>query len=399
MKHLCTYLLAWIWIFGLAVTTAYGEDLRTGADRTEAYLPLLKGKRITLVVNQTSRIGETHLLDTLCALGIRPVQILAPEHGFRGTADAGKTVRNGKDARTGVPIYSLYGKNKKPQPEQLQRTDWVVFDIQDVGARFYTYISTLYYVMQACAEQHKPLLLLDRPNPCDYIDGPVLKNGYKSFVGMFPIPVLHGCTIGELARMMNGEGWLGNGLRCELTVVPVSGWQHGQPYSLPVKPSPNLPNDQAIALYPSLCPFEGTPVSVGRGTANPFQVVGSPVTRDFPYSFVPKPTAGSDKNPLQNGKTCYGLDLRQTTPPAGFSLEYVLRFYQAYRKAGQGDKFFSRSRFFDLLMGTDQVRLDILKGKDETGIRSAWQADLDKYRTLRKKYLLYPEPASSVSGQ
>ena len=282
MKHLCTYLLAWIWIFGLAVTTAYGEDLRTGADRTEAYLPLLKGKRITLVVNQTSRIGETHLLDTLCALGIRPVQILAPEHGFRGTADAGETVRNGKDARTGVPIYSLYGKNKKPQPEQLQRTDWVVFDIQDVGARFYTYISTLYYVMQACAEQHKPLLLLDRPNPCDYIDGPVLKNGYKSFVGMFPIPVLHGCTIGELARMMNGEGWLGNGLRCELTVVPVSGWQHGQPYSLPVKPSPNLPNDQAIALYPSLCPFEGTPVSVGRGTANPFQVVGSPVTRDFP---------------------------------------------------------------------------------------------------------------------
>lgn len=391
MKQLFTYVIVWIWAFGLALTNAYGENIRTGADRTEQYLPLLKGKRVTLVVNQTSRTGDTHLLDTLCALGIRPVQILAPEHGFRGTADAGETVRNGKDTRTGVPIYSLYGKNKKPQPEQLQRTDWVVFDIQDVGARFYTYISTLYYVMQACAEQHKPLLLLDRPNPCDYVDGPVLKSAYKSFVGMFPIPVLHGCTIGELAQMMNGEGWLGNGLRCELTVIPVSGWRHGQPYSLPVRPSPNLPNDQAIAFYPSLCPFEGTPVSVGRGTRNPFQIVGSPITRDFPYSFVPKPMAGSDKNPLQNGKTCYGLDLRQVTPPAGFSLGYVLQFYQAYRKAGQGDKFFSRPRFFDLLMGTNQVRLDILQGKDESGIRSAWQTELEKYRNMRKKYLLYPD--------
>ena len=371
-------------------------QVRTGAEQLDKLVRLVGRDRVTLAVNQTSLCGKVHLVDTLNRLGVNIVQLFAPEHGIRGKADAGETVRDGRDARTGIPIVSLYGKNKKPLPDQLANTDVVIFDLQDVGARFYTYISTLYYVMQACAENGKEVIVLDRPNPCDYVDGPVLDMEYKSFVGMLPIPLLHGCTTGELARMINGEGWLGKGKRCRLTIIPVEGWRHGQPYSLPVKPSPNLPDDLSIALYPSLCPFEGTSVSVGRGTLFPFQVIGSPYltklndpTLDF--TFTPRPIPGFDKNPLHKGQTCRGTDLRKGTAPKGFTLQYVLTFYRLYKKAGCAGKFFSRPRWFDLLMGTDQVRLNIIQGKTEDEIRQAWEEKLDKYKETRRKYLLYEE--------
>ena len=343
---------------------------------------------MALTVNQTSLIGEKHLLDSLYNIGIDITRIFAPEHGLRGEADAGATVKDGKDTRTGIPIASLYGKNKKPTARQLEDTDIVLFDIQDVGARFFTYISTLYYIMQACAENGNELIVLDRPNPCDYVEGPVLEPAYKSFVGMLPIPVLHGCTVGEIARMINGEGWLGNGLQCKLKVIPVSGWKHGQPYSLPVKPSPNLPNDQAIALYASLCPFEGTSVSIGRGTTFPFQVIGSPYTDSYSFRFMPHPLKGSDMNPMHKNTYCYGKDLRNAQPPKGFSLAYVLEFYQCYQTKGK--TFFTRPHWFDLLMGTDAVRLGIIKGKTEAELREEWEAALRKYKSIREKYLLYP---------
>lgn len=389
MKYI-TLFICWL----LTVMSATAQ-VRNGADRLEQLLPMLENKQISLVVNHTSRVNGVHLLDTLYNSGVHIVQIFAPEHGFRGDADAGETVRNGKDTRTHIPIISLYGTQKKPQPAQLSQTDIVIFDMQDVGARFYTYISTLFYVMQACAENQKELIVLDRPNPCDYVDGPVLNLKYKSFVGMFPIPVLHGCTIGELAQMINGEGWLGKDLQCQLKVITVENWKHGQPYSLPVKPSPNLPNDQAIALYPSLCPFEGTSVSVGRGTEWPFQVIGSPFTQQtFSFSFKPRSLKGSDKNPLHKNINCYGIDLRTSSQiPQGFSLQYVLQFYKAYQAytPNAGKSFFTRPKWFDLLMGTSQVRLDILQGKTEQQIRSVWKEDLEKYKTMRKKYLLYTD--------
>ncbi|MGN0035784.1 MAG: exo-beta-N-acetylmuramidase NamZ domain-containing protein [Bacteroidaceae bacterium] len=362
--------------------------IRPGAERTEAYLPLLNGKRVALVVNQTSRIGQTHLLDTLLRREVRIQKVFAPEHGFRGDADAGEQVRDGKDAATGIPLVSLYGKNKKPTAAQLADVDVVVFDIQDVGARFYTYISTLHYVMEACAAHGKEFIVLDRPNPCDYVDGPIRQKGFQSFVGLDPIPLLHGCTVGELARMMEGEKWLGNASPCRLTVVAVEGWRHGEPYSLPVKPSPNLPNDLSVAYYPSLCLFEATRISVGRGTTFPFQTIGAPDTRYGTFAFTPTPLPGFDKHPLHQGKTCYGIDLRRQTPPSGLSLQYLLQFY---RLSGEGAAFFANPRWFDLLMGNDQVRQDILDGKSEEEIRARWKADLEAYKRIREKYLLYRE--------
>lgn len=387
MKYI-TLFICW-----LAVLQATAQ-VKNGADRLEELFPLLENKRISLVVNQTSLVQNVHLLDTLYNKGVHITQVFAPEHGFRGDADAGEFIKNGKDYRTQVPIISLYGKNKKPQPAQLQQTDIVIFDIQDVGARFYTYISTMFYVMQACAENNKELIILDRPNPCDYVDGPVLDMKYKSFVGMLPIPVLHGCTIGELAQMINGEGWLGNNLQCPLKVITIEDWKHGQPYSLPVKPSPNLPNDQAIALYPSLCPFEGTSVSVGRGTDFPFQIIGSPTTKNLKFRFMPHPMKGSDKHPLHQDTYCYGLNLSsEKNIPKGFSLQYVIQFYNYFQnltKHAEKD-FFTRPHWFDLLMGTNQVRLDILKNKTKEQIRSAWQKKLNQYKEIRKKYLLYED--------
>ena len=386
MKHSIKYYLLAAWLMLTSLTHGYAQ-IRTGAEQTEQYFPLIEGKRVALTVNQTSLIGEKHLLDSLYNIGIDITRIFAPEHGLRGEADAGATVKDGKDTRTGIQIASLYGKNKKPTPHQLADTDIVLFDIQDVGARFFTYISTLYYIMQACAENGNELIVLDRPNPCDYVEGPVLEPAYKSFVGMLPIPVLHGCTVGEIARMINGEGWLGNGLQCKLNVIPVSGWKHGQPYSLPVKPSPNLPNDQAIALYASLCPFEGTSVSIGRGTSFPFQVIGSPYTDSYSFRFMPRPLKGSDMSPMHKNTYCYGKDLRGVQPPKGFSLAYVMEFYQCYKSHSK--EFFTRPHWFDLLMGTNQVRLDMLNGKDETTIRKAWQKNLEEYKAIRKKYLIY----------
>lgn len=376
-----------LFICWLAVLQATAQ-VKNGADRLEELFPLLENKRISLVVNQTSLVQNVHLLDTLYNKGVHITQVFAPEHGFRGDADAGEFIKNGKDYRTQVPIISLYGKNKKPQPAQLQQTDIVIFDIQDVGARFYTYISTMFYVMQACAENNKELIILDRPNPCDYIDGPVLDMKYKSFVGMLPIPVLHGCTIGELAQMINGEGWLGNNLQCPLKVITIEDWKHGQPYSLPVKPSPNLPNDQAIALYPSLCPFEGTSISVGRGTDFPFQIIGSPTTKNLKFRFMPHPMKGSDKHPLHQDTYCYGLNLSsEKNIPKGFSLQYVIQFYNYFQNLTKHaeKEFFTRPHWFDLLMGTNQVRLDILKNKTEEQIRSAWQKKLNQYKEIRKK--------------
>ena len=381
MKYI-TLFICW-----LAVLQATAQ-VKNGADRLEELFPLLENKRISLVVNQTSLVQNVHLLDTLYNKGVHITQVFAPEHGFREDADAGEFIKNGKDYRTQVPIISLYGKNKKPQPAQLQQTDIVIFDIQDVGARFYTYISTMFYVMQACAENNKELIILDRPNPCDYIDGPVLDMKYKSFVGMLPIPVLHGCTIGELAQMINGEGWLGNNLQCPLKVITIEDWKHGQPYSLPVKPSPNLPNDQAIALYPSLCPFEGTSVSVGRGTDFPFQIIGSPTTKNLKFRFMPHSMKGSDKHPLHQDTYCYGLNLSsEKNIPKGFSLQYVIQFYNYFQNLTKHaeKEFFTRPHWFDLLMGTNQVRLDILKNKTEEQIRSAWQKKLNQYKEIRKK--------------
>lgn len=387
MKYI-TLFICW-----LAVLQATAQ-VKNGADRLEELFPLLENKRISLVVNQTSLVQNVHLLDTLYNKGVHITQVFAPEHGFRGDADAGEFIKNGKDYRTQVPIISLYGKNKKPQPAQLQQTDIVIFDIQDVDARFYTYISTMFYVMQACAENNKELIILDRPNPCDYIDGPVLDMKYKSFVGMLLIPVLHGCTIGELAQMINGEGWLGNNLQCPLKVITIEDWKHGQPYSLPVKPSPNLPNDQAIALYPSLCPFEGTSVSVGRGTDFPFQIIGSPTTKNLKFRFMPHSMKGSDKHPLHQDAYCYGLNLSsEKNIPKGFSLQYVIQFYNYFQNLTKHaeKEFFTRPHWFDLLMGTNQVRLDILKNKTEEQIRSAWQKKLNQYKEIRKKYLLYED--------
>ena len=385
------YIILFIYWLAVLQTTAQVKNV---ADRLEELLPLLENKRISLVVNQTSLVQNVHLLDTLYNKGVHITQVFAPEHGFRGDADAGEFIKNGKDYRTQVPIISLYGKNKKPQPSQLQQTDIMIFDIQDVGARFYTYISTMFYVMQACAENNKELIILDRPNPCDYVDGPVLDMKYKSFVGILPIPILHGCTIGELAQMINGEGWLGNNLQCPLKVITIEDWKHGQPYSLPVKPSPNLPNDQAIALYPSLCPFEGTSISVGRGTDFPFQIIGSPTTKNLKFRFMPHPMKGSDKHPLHQDTYCYGLNLSsEKNIPKGFSLQYVIQFYNYFQNLTKHaeKEFFTRPHWFDLLMGTNQVRLDILKDKSEEQIRSAWQKKLNQYKEIRKKYLLYED--------
>ncbi len=373
--------------------TKSSAGILTGAEQFERFLPILKGKRVGLVVNQTSLSNGVFLPDSLSSLKINQTCIFTPEHGLRGTADAGETVSDGTDPKTGIKVISLYGKNKKPLPKQLNDIDIIIFDIQDVGARFYTYISTLYYVMQACAEQDKEIIILDRPNPCDYVDGPVLKPAYKSFVGMLPIPVLHGCTIGELALMINGEGWLGNGLKCRMKVITVKGWAHKQAYSLPVKPSPNLPNDQSVALYASLCPFEGTDISVGRGTEYPFQIIGSPKIKNTAFRFTPRALKGSDMNPLHKNQECYGKDLRQAQNPNGFSLKYIIEVYRYYKKTARNPEaeFFTRPKWFDLLMGTDQVRKEIIQGKTETEIRAGWQKDLEHYKKIREKYLLYRE--------
>ncbi|MCK8492844.1 DUF1343 domain-containing protein [Spirosoma sp. RP8] len=364
------------------------SDIQTGADQMALYLPALQGKRVGMVVNHTSRIGKTHLVDSLIARGVTVKTIFAPEHGFRGEATDGEKISNSRDPRTGVFITSLYGRNNKPTPAQMDSLDVVIFDIQDVGTRFYTYISTMHYVMEACAENNKPLVILDRPNPNGhYIDGPVLDPKFKSFVGMHPIPVVHGLTVGELARMINGEGWLAGRKTCPLTVVPVKNYTHQTPYVLPVRPSPNLPNQQAVLLYPSLCFFEGTVVSVGRGTDKQFQVIGSPYTKYGPYTFTPVDKPGAI-NPPMEGQLCYGIDLSTV---AISKKEMMLNyFFDFFKGASDKSKFFLANNGIDRLAGTDQLRLQMIAGVSEAKIRASWQPALGAYKITRAKYLLYP---------
>ncbi|WP_185816932.1 exo-beta-N-acetylmuramidase NamZ family protein [Hymenobacter metallilatus] len=367
---------------------AAASSLKMGAEQFDKYLPLLKGKRVAVVVNQTARVGKAFLVDTLLAKGVGVQVIFGPEHGFRGEAADGATIKDGKDARSGLPALSLYGATKKPTPEMLKDIDVLVFDIQDVGARFYTFISTMHYVMEAAAEQNKQVIILDRPNPNGwYVDGPVLEPAFKTFVGMHPIPVVHGLTVGELARMINGEKWLAGGRQCQLTVIPVAGYTHSTRYDLPERPSPNLPTPHSVALYPSLCLFEGTDVSVGRGTAMPFEVIGAPTQPSTrPFSFTPTPNSGST-SPPQNGKRCYGQDLRQVGD-VGFTLKYLLDYYQ---QSTNKEKFFLSDRGFDRLIGNATVRQQIMAGKSEAEIRQGWEPGLTAYKTMRKKYLLYPD--------
>ena len=357
----------------------------TGAQQLDLLIPKIKTLKVGLVVNHTSLVGTTHLADTLLSRGIKIVKIFAPEHGFRGDAADGEFVNDSLDKKTGIPLLSLHGANKKPSPAQLNGIDVIIFDIQDVGARFYTYISTLHYVMEACAENKKKLIVLDRPNPNgNYVDGPIRKPEFKYFLAMHPIPIVHGLTIGELAQMINGEKWLEGGYACDLTVIKMKNWKHSDEYSLPVRPSPNLPNDQAIKLYPSLCLFEQTDISVGRGTTMQFQVLGSPALLDMKFKFTPVSMKGISNTPPHENKTCYGIDLRSVSIERKFDLSYLLRFYNAHP---QKDKFFLK--YFDNLAGTKELRQQIISGLPEEKIRASWEPELTQYKELRKKYLLY----------
>jgi uncharacterized protein YbbC (DUF1343 family) len=384
-----TFVLLNLWVATACASTQADvpKSLKTGAEQTNLYVSDLKGKTIALVVNHTSIIGKTHLADSLLSLGLKIKTIFAPEHGFRGTADAGEHVANGIDKKTGLPIVSLYGSNKKPSAAQLEGIDVVIFDIQDVGARFYTYTSTMHYVMEACAEQSKKLLILDRPNPNGhYVDGQVLDKKFASFVGLNPVPVVHGCTVGELALMINGEGWLAGNKKCNLQIIKCLGYKHSTAYNPPIATSPNLPNLQSMLLYPSICFFEGTEVSVGRGTDKQFQIIGSPNSKNGSFTFTPEDKPGA-KNPPQKGKLCYGEDLSKIDArKQEFTLKYVIDYYQ---KSDNKTKFFSSPSFFDKLAGSDTTRKQIMAGLTEMQIRASWKADLDKYKTIRKKYLLY----------
>lgn len=358
------------------------------AYQTEEYLPFLKGKSVGMVVNQTSTIDQVHLVDSLRSLEINIIKVFAPEHGFRGDADAGATVKSGTDQKTGLPIISLYGKNKKPTKDQLEDLDVVIFDIQDVGARFYTYISTMHYVMEACAENGIPLLILDRPNPNGmYIDGPILEMEHQSFVGMHPIPILHGLTVAELAQMINGEKWLKNEVQCELKIIKNKNYDHSDSYSLPIKPSPNLPNDLSIDLYPSLCLFEGTVISVGRGTEKPFQQIGHPVLKDFEHTFTPESMPGSSINPPFEDKKCFGIDFEEKDFEEGISLKYLIEFYKVFPDK---DEYFNS--FLTKLAGTASLRQQIEAGFSEEEIKMSWDAGLEGYMEMRKEYLIYKVP-------
>jgi len=386
-------ILSYIILYALTAACSTQEaPVRCGADRLEKYLPLLDGKHIALVANHTSLVEGIHLVDTLLASGIDKAQIVkvfAPEHGFRGDHAAGVQIEDGTDPLTGIQVASLYGSHKKPEPEELDGIDLMLFDLQDVGARFYTYISTLHYVMEACAENGIPLIVLDRPNPngaC--IDGPVLDTAYRSFVGMHSIPVAYGLTIGELAGMINGEGWLSQGIKCDLTVITCANYTRGQAYSMPVSPSPNLANDHAVLMYPSTCFFEGTVLSEGRGTAMPFEIYGHP---DLPgeFSFTPETIAGVARNPKFEGQVCYGADLRDFLPEEGWTMIQLKWILDAYKAFPRKEEFFTG--YFNTLAGTDQLRKQIEEGWNEERIRASWQEDLEQYKVTRSNYVIYDE--------
>ena len=365
-----------------------GRDIIVGAEQFSLYSELLKGKNVGVVANQTSFLEskKEHLVDFLVSKDIWVKKVFAPEHGFRGTADAGEHVKDGVDAKTGIPIISLYGSNKKPSQEQLKGLDVVVFDIQDVGARFYTYISTLHYVMEACAEAEIPVVVFDRPNPNGhYIDGPILEKEHQSFVGMHPIPIVHGMTIGEYAKMINGEGWLKDKMQCDLSVIEMKNYTHNTPYSLPIKPSPNLPNDKAINLYPSLCFFEGTFINAGRGTAMQFQVFGAPSlpASQFPFTYTPQSNEGA-KEPKFKGQLCHGKDLRQVPQLNQINLEWLIETYNAN---GKKKDFFNS--FFVKLAGTRKLQQQIEQGLSANAIQDSWKGGLLDFKKKREQYLIY----------
>lgn len=373
-----------------AVNKPETKPIITGAERIQEWLSMVQGKKVGILANHTALVGTKHLVDTLINSGIEVIKIYVPEHGFRGDADAGEHINDGIDPSTGIPIISLYGSNKKPTPQQMEHVDILIFDIQDVGARFYTYISSLHYLMEACAENNKPLIVLDRPNPNgEYFDGPVLTPEFKSFVGMHPIPLVHGLTVGELALMINGEGWLANAQKCELTVIEVANYNKNMPYSVLLPPSPNLPNDLSIRLYPSLCFFEATNVSIGRGTYFPFQVIGYPDSTWGEFSFTPVSIEGMAKQPLQEGKVCFGEDLRELDPwEQTFTLKYYMKYYE---KSGKSKDFTSRRRWFNLLAGTDVLLNQIEAGLSEDEIRDSWKEEHEAYNKMRQPYLLYDD--------
>jgi uncharacterized protein YbbC (DUF1343 family) len=379
--------LFWLVLSMIFLTSA--AQVQPAAANTEAYIPKLQGKKIGVVAHQASVFKESgkqkHLVDLLLENNVNLVGVFAPEHGFRGTADAGEKVSDEKDHKTQLPIFSLYGKNRKPAATQLKGIDLMVFDLQDVGVRFFTYLSTLHYVMEACAEQGIPLIVLDRPNPnAHYIDGPVLNLKYQSFVGMHPVPVVYGMTIGEYAKMINGEGWLKGSIRCKLDVIPIQNYTHNTPYALPTRPSPNLPNAQAVALYPSLCLLEPTLVSVGRGTNQQFQIYGHPSYTNYKFNFTPQPNFGS-KNPKHKGALCYGKDLTQIEKPKRIELQWLL---DAYSNFPDKDTFFLKG--FERISGVSSLKNQLIKGIPEPEIRKSWLEELNKFKRLRTKYLIYP---------
>ncbi|MCX7744274.1 MAG: DUF1343 domain-containing protein [Flavobacteriales bacterium] len=374
-----------------ALVVKDASQITVGAQRTDVYLPLLAGKRVAVAGNHTSMIGNTHLVDSLLTLKVQVVKVFSPEHGFRGDADAGEHVTTSTDKKTGLPIISLYGKNKKPTDEQLADVDIILFDMQDVGTRFYTYISTMTYLMEAAAKLNKKMIVLDRPNPNGhYIDGPVLEDKFKSFVGLHRVPVVHGMTIGEYACMISEEKWLEGGKKCDLTVIECKNYDHRTLYQLPVKPSPNLTSMAAVYLYPSLCFFEGTVISVGRGTDKPFQIVGHPSLKDAPYKFTPESRTGA-KNPKYEGQVCYGYDL--TNFGNGFirdsGMIYLYWLIDLYNRYEKKSEFFNS--YFSTLAGTDRLKNDIIAGKTEEEIRKSWKPAIDEFKVIRKKYLLYPD--------
>ena len=374
--------------------SAHAQKLPTpitvGAERMDLLLPTLQGKRVALMVNQSSLVGSTgtHLVDTLLSQGINIVRLFVPEHGLRGKVDAGKNVRSGVDEKTGLPVVSLYGQRKRPTPEMLADIDLLVFDLQDVGTRFYTYISSMHYLMEACAEEGKTFVVCDRPNPNDFIDGPILEPDCRSFIGVDPLPVAHGMTVGELALMIDGERWLRGGNTCHVKVIPMDGWSHGDPYELPVRPSPNLPNSRSIELYPSLCFFEATIMSVGRGTSKPFQAIGYPNKRFGSIVYTPQIKLGEDSNPRHKGKLCYGTDYTSVNlPKRQIALGPLLDYY---RKADSlGLQLINQRQLFDLLAGTKKLRQQLSSGLSEEEIRTSWQAGLKAFQAKRARYLLY----------
>lgn len=375
------------------------SQIITGADQTSLYLPLLKGKRVAVLANPSTIIGQTALVDSLLSLGIDVVKAFGPEHGFRGNASNGAKVGNEVDAKTGIPIISLYGKKRRPSQQDLTDVDIFIFDVQDVGCRFYTYINVLRDIMHSCAEFHKPLLILDRPNPNGYlVDGPILDMRLKSGIGQFPIPIAHGLTIGELAQMINGEGWIPGKLKCDLKIIPVANYRHDMDYTLPVAPSPNLNTQKSILLYPTLCLFEGTIISQGRGTHFPFTVLGAPALKGkYNFSFTPAGIPGMSEHPLHKGETCYGMDFRQTDfqkikKTGKIQLKWMIELYKAYPDKS---KFFDRSQSkqmgnIDYLAGTYDFKKQIQAGKTAAEIRASWEPGLSEYKEMRKQYLLYP---------